>query len=59
LDFLANVFILRINAGVKLNLAKCTFLDTELVYLSHAITQVGAKPDKWKFKRWRIRAVER
>ena len=36
--------------GMKVNLRKCTFMKSELLYLGHVITQVGVRPDPSKVK---------
>lgn len=33
-------------AGLKLNLAKCSFLQTHLEYLGHEISANGVRPEK-------------
>ena len=51
LEHLKDVFTLLGNAGLKINLEKCDFFKTKLIFLGHIITINGIAPDPAKIEK--------
>ena len=51
LEHLKDVFTLLENAGLKINLEKCDFFKTKLIFLGHIITINGIAPDPAKIEK--------
>ena len=59
LDHLRKVFNKLEEAGLKINLEKCTFFQPEIHFLGHVVGRSGIRPDESKIEKVRTFPIPR